>query len=265
MQKGDTLWKIANRYNVDFEHLLSMNTHLGDPNMIMPGMKVKVPTGNMSGKKQKKEMPMKEAPIKEKPIKESPKEVPVPLPLPMPELPQHLGTDDWQGMEPMPGAELPMEQQPMMPPPPPSMPQMPMPAPMPMPQMPYHPCGCQPMPNPCQPISWPPHHQWAPMPAPMQPQEMGECMEEETETMPSYPMHGMHHHHHQPYPQMPQHSIGYPHMPGPSMAQPYYPMQGNHELIPMQQPYPQAPLFSNFGGGNPHGYREHEQDLDEED
>lgn len=270
MQKGDTLWKIANKYNVDFEHLLSMNTHLGDPNMIMPGMKVKVPTG----KKPKKEMPIKEAPIKEKSIKESPTEIP--LPLPMPELPQHLGTEHWQGMEPMPEKELPMEQ-PMMPPMPPSMPQipprMPIPMPMPMPQMPYNPCGCQPMPNPCQPITWPPHHHWAPMPAPapMQPQEMGEWMEEKPETMPPYPMHAQPmpndamHHHHQPYPHTPQHGMGYPtQMSGAPMAQPYYPMQGNHEWMQMQQPYPQAPLFSNYEG-EPHHYREHEQDLDEED
>jgi morphogenetic protein associated with SpoVID len=80
VQKGDTLWKIAKKYGVDFEELKSMNTQLSNPDLIMPGMKIKVPSGNPSGnvgiKKeapmtmpaQKKEMPMTEHPFaKEKP------------------------------------------------------------------------------------------------------------------------------------------------------------------------------------------------------
>lgn len=73
VQKGDTLWKIAQKYGVDFEELKNLNNHLPDPDMIMPGMKIKIPTksGGM-----KKEMPIKEAP-KEMPVKEVPKEMPV--------------------------------------------------------------------------------------------------------------------------------------------------------------------------------------------
>nr|WP_168733777.1 SafA/ExsA family spore coat assembly protein [Metabacillus sediminilitoris] len=83
VQKGDTLWKIAKKYGVDFEELKSMNTQLSNPDLIMPGMKIKVPSGNPSGnvaiKKeapmtmpaQKKEMPMVEHPF----AKEKPKEV----------------------------------------------------------------------------------------------------------------------------------------------------------------------------------------------
>lgn len=43
VQKGDTLWKIAQKYGVDFEALKKMNAQLSNPEMIMPGMKIKVP------------------------------------------------------------------------------------------------------------------------------------------------------------------------------------------------------------------------------
>lgn len=43
VQKGDTLWEIAKKYGVDFEQLKAMNTHLATPDMIMPGMKIKIP------------------------------------------------------------------------------------------------------------------------------------------------------------------------------------------------------------------------------
>ena len=46
-QKGDTLWKIAQKYGVQFEELKQINSQLSNPDMIMPGMKIKVPgTGN---------------------------------------------------------------------------------------------------------------------------------------------------------------------------------------------------------------------------
>lgn len=76
VQKGDTLWKIAKKYGVDFEELKSMNNQLSNPDLIMPGMKIKVPSGNSAVKKeapmtmpnQKKEMPKMEHPYaKEKP------------------------------------------------------------------------------------------------------------------------------------------------------------------------------------------------------
>ncbi|MEI5905695.1 SafA/ExsA family spore coat assembly protein [Bacillus spongiae] len=93
VQKGDTLWKIAKKYGVDFEEVKKMNAQLSNPDMIMPGMKIKVPTSGGTVKKQvnfgakempkathpyKKEMPYKEAP---KPMK---KEVPVQPPPKMP-------------------------------------------------------------------------------------------------------------------------------------------------------------------------------------
>lgn len=88
VQKGDTLWKIAKKYGVNFEELKKLNSQLSNPDMIMPGMKVKVPT---TGGLIKKESPMgtkpgnaispgtkKEVPIAEHPFaKEKPKPLPV--------------------------------------------------------------------------------------------------------------------------------------------------------------------------------------------
>ncbi|WP_051330752.1 SafA/ExsA family spore coat assembly protein [Aneurinibacillus terranovensis] len=124
VKRGDTLWKIAKRYGVDFKTLLEANTHIKNPDKIMPGMKVKVPTEGVNIKPElptsphsnqplgdidinlemnieipsvpfKKEKPMKEFPVvKEKPMKEAPvaKEMPIvempveeaPAPIPIP-------------------------------------------------------------------------------------------------------------------------------------------------------------------------------------
>ena len=54
VQKGDTLWKIAQKYNVDFEELKRLNSHLSDPNTLMPGMKIKIPSGYFSCKTAKR-------------------------------------------------------------------------------------------------------------------------------------------------------------------------------------------------------------------
>jgi morphogenetic protein associated with SpoVID len=67
VQKGDTLWKIAQKYGVDFEQLKKINGHLSNPDMIMPGMKIKVPT---AGVPVKKEAPKKETKINLAPKKE---------------------------------------------------------------------------------------------------------------------------------------------------------------------------------------------------
>ena len=103
VQKGDTLWKIAKKYGVNFEELKKLNTQLSNPDMIMPGMKIKVPTSGGTIKKEgpvsnlgvKKEVPLKEQPIKEKPIqkevpiKEAPvKEVPIAKEKPVEEAPK---------------------------------------------------------------------------------------------------------------------------------------------------------------------------------
>ncbi|UNL84332.1 SafA/ExsA family spore coat assembly protein [Priestia koreensis] len=105
VQKGDTLWKIAQKYGVDFEELKKSNSQLSNPDMIMPGMKIKVPTGNVSVKKEKplydhpynnqttktypttemdhtpsapKEQPIHQQPMYQQPTYQQPKEQPVP-------------------------------------------------------------------------------------------------------------------------------------------------------------------------------------------
>lgn len=44
VQKGETLWKIAQKYGVDFEQVKQLNTQLSNPDMVMPGMKIKIPS-----------------------------------------------------------------------------------------------------------------------------------------------------------------------------------------------------------------------------
>lgn len=61
VQKGDTLWEIAQNYGVDFEQLKQANSQLSSPDMIMPGMKIKIPS---TTKSVKKEQPKKEVKIK---------------------------------------------------------------------------------------------------------------------------------------------------------------------------------------------------------
>ncbi|EJQ85346.1 spore coat assembly protein exsA, partial [Bacillus toyonensis] len=52
VQKGDTLWKIAKKYGVDFDTLKKTNTQLSNPDLIMPGMKIKVPSNGVHVKQQ---------------------------------------------------------------------------------------------------------------------------------------------------------------------------------------------------------------------
>lgn len=96
VQKGDTLWDIAKKYHVDFEQLKQLNSQLSSPDMIMPGMKIKIPS---SAKSVKKEEPKAQHPYKEVPKKPMPvikeddhqkkKEVKKEMPLPqMPQMPQ---------------------------------------------------------------------------------------------------------------------------------------------------------------------------------
>lgn len=104
VQKGDTLWEISKTYEVDFEQLQQLNPQISSPDMIMPGMKIKVPRPMKSVKKEtkkplvkeskKQEMPkplpeineddhQKPAEIKlEMPIKQTPKDKPIETKLP---------------------------------------------------------------------------------------------------------------------------------------------------------------------------------------
>ncbi|MFD2751203.1 SafA/ExsA family spore coat assembly protein [Virgibacillus siamensis] len=68
VQKGDTLWNISQQYGVDFEEVKRLNPQLSSPDMIMPGMKIKIPgtskaVKNDSGKGT--EMPETKHPFKD--------------------------------------------------------------------------------------------------------------------------------------------------------------------------------------------------------
>lgn len=75
MQKGDSLWKISKKYGVDFQELKKLNSQLSNPDLIMPGMKIKIPSSGVPVKTdhhKAKEMPKtKEHPY----VKEKPKDV----------------------------------------------------------------------------------------------------------------------------------------------------------------------------------------------
>ena len=80
VQKGDTLWELSKKYGVDFEELKKVNSQLASPDMIMPGMKIKIPSATKAVKKEtKKETFVKEKPKEtQKPFKDmSPKPMPV--------------------------------------------------------------------------------------------------------------------------------------------------------------------------------------------
>lgn len=52
VRKGDTLWEIAKQYGVDFEALKKSNPQLSSPDLIMPGMKIKIPSETKTVKKE---------------------------------------------------------------------------------------------------------------------------------------------------------------------------------------------------------------------
>lgn len=60
VQKGETLWEIAQQSEVSFEELKKMNTQLTDPDELKPGMKIKIPTDGVPVKKEKSEKETKE-------------------------------------------------------------------------------------------------------------------------------------------------------------------------------------------------------------
>ncbi|SHN09126.1 SafA/ExsA family spore coat assembly protein [Gracilibacillus kekensis] len=48
VQKDETLWKIAQKYGVSLENVIAANPQISNPEMIMPGMKIKIPTASDS-------------------------------------------------------------------------------------------------------------------------------------------------------------------------------------------------------------------------
>src|SRR5699024_3369106 len=55
VQKGDTLFKIAKKHKVTVEEIIRLNTHIANPDYIMPGMKIKLPKQELKEKDEKKE------------------------------------------------------------------------------------------------------------------------------------------------------------------------------------------------------------------
>ncbi len=68
VQKGDTLWKIAKKYGVNFETLKKMNSQLSNPDMLMPGMKIKVPENTSSSAQKGSNTKINFGTVKEAPI-----------------------------------------------------------------------------------------------------------------------------------------------------------------------------------------------------
>jgi LysM repeat protein len=49
VKKGDSLWKIAGQYKVDFKEVLKLNTHLADPDLIYPHELIELPSNQVQG------------------------------------------------------------------------------------------------------------------------------------------------------------------------------------------------------------------------
>ena len=67
VQKGDTLWKLAKKYGVSFDELKKINSQLSNPDLLMPGMKLKIP-GSASTMKKEAVQPIIKTGIKEVPV-----------------------------------------------------------------------------------------------------------------------------------------------------------------------------------------------------
>lgn len=142
VKKGDTLWNIAKQYGIGFEELKALNSHLANPDYIVPGMEIMLPDNATKAKSMTKEQ--KTAPIQsiDKSNKQKMTEEikPIEKELPMPEMPET--PELVEPVEQVTPEVTPMPQQPQVQFQPQPMP-MPMPIPMPMPMQ-------QPAPQPLQ-------------------------------------------------------------------------------------------------------------------
>ncbi|PEL10187.1 LysM domain-containing protein, partial [Bacillus sp. AFS017336] len=78
--KGDTLKSIAQKYNTEYEELVKLNAQLSNPNMIYPGMKIKVPERSekpapLGSKKEKQVQPVAQPQPVVQPTAEQPQPV----------------------------------------------------------------------------------------------------------------------------------------------------------------------------------------------
>jgi spore coat assembly protein SafA len=251
VQKGDTMWKIAKKYGVDFHELLRLNSQIITPDVIYPGAKIKIPPRRVpvhprgeDGARQTPQRPIKEAPLPPMEEEELPPEVPPQVETrprdieeEMPEMPE---MEEAPPFPEQPPTIPPIYQAPAMPhveeaPQPPRQPVQPVPQPQPMPPMQMRP-SMPPMPPQMMPMIPPIRI----MPTPPQPPIIIErpcppcppCMQ-----MPQLPP--------MPYPR--------PHCPPmPTPMMPMYPSSSYHAPIPQyphpyQHPYPHSSSVSSFG------------------
>ncbi|TGV22659.1 SafA/ExsA family spore coat assembly protein, partial [Mesorhizobium sp. M00.F.Ca.ET.186.01.1.1] len=75
VQKGDSMWKIAKRYGVDYKELLRLNSQIKTPDTLYPGARIKIPTKSVPVRPQPRTTPhpMSEAApyVKERPRTEA--------------------------------------------------------------------------------------------------------------------------------------------------------------------------------------------------
>lgn len=92
VQKDETLWKIAQKYGVSLDELIANNTHISNPDQIMPGMKIKIPytKHSHSDKSNKKEKKHKPKQTTMPPVQEDEQINYAPLEKEMPALPMHF-------------------------------------------------------------------------------------------------------------------------------------------------------------------------------
>ncbi|WP_050181244.1 LysM peptidoglycan-binding domain-containing protein [Domibacillus robiginosus] len=169
VQRGDTLWSIAEKHGVSFEEVQKLNAHLANPDMIVPGMKIKLP--DTATVMEKSHPYANNKPLAYPPLMEETKE----MEENMPSEPELTMPENWMTEPaPVPAPSMPsVPQSPSMPSVPQAPPQMEMEMEMEMPSMPSLPPQMEnEMMMPCPPIPC----YFVPVPYPMpymhQPYEM---------------------------------------------------------------------------------------------
>lgn len=106
VQKGDTLWEISKQYGVDFDQVKQLNPQLSSPDMIMPGMKIKIPSTSKPVKKES--VALKET--QKQPAKQPYKDI---SPKPKPVMKEDDKVKPKEMKPQMPMQQMPMQQKPI--------------------------------------------------------------------------------------------------------------------------------------------------------
>lgn len=83
VQENETLWTISQKYGVSLDSIIAANTHLANPDMIMPGMKITIPGSTGSKKQQQQDISKKQQQAQ-----------PQPQPQPLPQQPMQPAKKD---------------------------------------------------------------------------------------------------------------------------------------------------------------------------